>query len=159
MDADGDGASNYEELIAGTDPQSKDQVFKATFNGDAGSTSGNLTWTSTAGKQYRILVSDTLGSPFHLYTTITSAGKCCCCNALSSARDRWPGRPWVGMMHATLDSNRYSLATGSGPRLRALKGAADDNRTHSLINSSHGAEGIRKIYSGAAMYSCDYSVS
>jgi type VI secretion system secreted protein Hcp len=73
-DADDDGATNYEELIAGTDPQSKDQVFKASFDGAAGASNGNLTWTSTAGKQYRILVADSLGSPFELYTTITSAG-------------------------------------------------------------------------------------
>jgi type VI secretion system secreted protein Hcp len=74
LDFDGDGATNYVEFIAGTDPQSKDQVFKATFDGAAGASNGNLTWTSTAGKQYRIFVADSLGSPFQLYTTVSSAG-------------------------------------------------------------------------------------
>jgi len=73
-DPDGDGATNYEEFIAGTDPQSKDQVFKATFNGAAGVPSGNLVWTSVAGKQYRIFVTDSLSSPFQIYTTVSSAG-------------------------------------------------------------------------------------
>jgi type VI secretion system secreted protein Hcp len=72
VDSDGDGATNFDEYVAGTDPQSKDQVFKATFNGSAAT--GTLAWTSAAGKQYRILVTDSLGTPFQLYTTITSSG-------------------------------------------------------------------------------------
>ncbi len=42
--------------------------------------------------------------------TMISAGAWLCCRTLSSARDKWPGRPWVGMMHAAFDSNRYSFA-------------------------------------------------
>lgn len=73
VDSDGDGATNFDEYVAGTDPQNKDQVFKATFSGSAAA--GTLVWTSAAGKQYRILVTDSLGSPFQLYTTITSSGE------------------------------------------------------------------------------------
>ena len=92
-------------------------------------------------------------------TTITSAGGSDCCKTLSSERDKWPGRPWVGMIHAAFESNRCSFNVKSNPRVRMLQAGPDDNRTPHLINSSRPAEMNSATYSCAAMYSCDYSVS
>jgi len=63
------------------------------------------------------------------------------------------------MMHAAFDSNRYSFAITFSLREQMPQAGLDDNRTLDLINSSRAADRIRQIYSRAAMYSCDYSVS
>jgi hypothetical protein len=55
-------------------------------------------------------------------------------------------------MHAAFDSNRYSFAIKLSLREQMPQAGPDDNRTHYLINSSRAADGIRQIYSRAAMY-------
>ncbi len=75
VDSDGDGATNFDEYVAGTDPQSKNEVFKASFNGGVSGAVGSLSWSSAPGKQYRILVSESLDLPFQLYSTVNSSGE------------------------------------------------------------------------------------
>ena len=60
-DDDGDGATNAEEVIAGTDPTDASDYLHATevVRGAAGNT---LTWTSVVGKTYDIEYSLTLES-------------------------------------------------------------------------------------------------
>lgn len=73
-DADGDGATNREEFLAGTAPNSRDSVFKAHFNAPGGDAMGTLTWTSSSGLQYRVLVGDRLDGDFQIFGTYPSAG-------------------------------------------------------------------------------------
>ena len=73
-DSDSDGATNYEEFVAGTAPNSRDSVFKANFGTATGAATGTLTWSSVAGMQYRVLVSDRLGDPFQVFGTYSSTG-------------------------------------------------------------------------------------
>lgn len=62
-DPDGDGASNADEYLAGTDPNSAASALRitaATFSPDG--TSGALTWTSVANRSYYIQKELTLSS-------------------------------------------------------------------------------------------------
>ncbi len=53
-DADGDGRTNYQEYVAGTDPQNPASAFRATSIVPAGANSVAITWRSIAGKSYFI---------------------------------------------------------------------------------------------------------
>jgi type VI secretion system secreted protein Hcp len=68
-DSDADGATNYEEFVAGTAPNSKDSVFKASFTVPTGAVTGRLTWSSLPHVQYRVLVSDRLEDSFQVLGT------------------------------------------------------------------------------------------
>ena len=71
-DGDEDGATNYEEFVAGTDPTNANEVLKATLDGGLGT--GTLTWSSVAGKHYRVLLAPTLDQSFSEYSVVPSAG-------------------------------------------------------------------------------------
>jgi len=62
-DPDGDGLSNWQEFLAGTDPKNADSVLQVT--GIARVAEGlELRWDSVAGRTYRIAVADSLLSPY-----------------------------------------------------------------------------------------------
>jgi hypothetical protein len=44
------------------------------------------------------------------------------------------------MMHAAFESNRYSFAVKSNPRVQMPQAGPDDNRTRHLINGSRPTE-------------------
>lgn len=68
LDNDSDGATNYEEYIAGTSPINADQVLRAKLElGPAGAT---FTMATVPGKTYRILTSPSVTAPFQLVRTI-----------------------------------------------------------------------------------------
>ncbi len=69
LDQDGDGATNYEEYIAGTSPIDPDQVLRAKLD-LAGAT---LTLPTVPGKTYRILTTPDIGGPFQLFRTIQAS--------------------------------------------------------------------------------------
>lgn len=56
LDSDGDGATNRDEALAGTDPWSAESTFKIT----ALTESGSLIWQGVGGKRYRIECSPSL---------------------------------------------------------------------------------------------------
>lgn len=68
-DPDNDGASNYSEFLAGTDPSSKDSVLRLVPDANARVVSGNFTgikiiWDSVPGKTYAIQRSTDLRGSF-----------------------------------------------------------------------------------------------
>jgi len=75
LDKDEDGASNLEELIAGTDPSSADKVFKASLNFTPGARTAALTFPTIPDRNYRVLISPSLDAPFQPYLTIPSSGE------------------------------------------------------------------------------------
>ena len=68
LDPDGDGATNFEEYIAGTSPIDPDQVFRAKL--DLGRAGATLTMPTVPGKTYRILTSQNIIGPFNVVQTI-----------------------------------------------------------------------------------------
>lgn len=73
LDKDGDGATNWEEYIAGTNPTSANQVFKSILAVNQGQ-GPTLSWSSVAGKTYRILIGMNLDTPFQTHSTVPSTG-------------------------------------------------------------------------------------
>ena len=72
-DVDGDGLSNLNEYLLGTNPQSGTSFFQATLTPVSGSTTDyHLTWTSVAGKSYIVEWSPDLGVPFGTLQTVTA---------------------------------------------------------------------------------------
>ena len=72
-DPDHDGLSNYQEYIAGTNPNDANSVLRVT---DINLATGqvNLTWNSVAGKTYTIYSADQIGGPYTPVLTMPSAG-------------------------------------------------------------------------------------
>ncbi len=72
-DPDHDGLSNYQEYLAGTNPNDANSVLRVTDIG-AGSGQVHLTWNSVAGKTYTIYSASTLEGPYTPVLTMPSAG-------------------------------------------------------------------------------------
>ncbi len=54
-DADGDGSTNYQEYLAGTDPRTQDSRLKiASFAPEPGGGAYTITWPTTEGRTYRV---------------------------------------------------------------------------------------------------------
>lgn len=68
LDNDSDGATNFEEYLAGTSPIDPNQVFRAKL--DLGRAGGTLTLSTVPGKSYRILTSQSILGPFEPLQTI-----------------------------------------------------------------------------------------
>jgi hypothetical protein len=72
-DPDHDGLSNYQEYIAGTNPNDANSVLRVTeinlANGQA-----NLTWNSVAGKTYTIYSANQVDGPYAPILTMPSDG-------------------------------------------------------------------------------------
>jgi hypothetical protein len=64
-DADGDGASNLQEYLAGTDPTNPNSVFRLSAAVTANSTV-TLTWPAVSGKSYQIQYKTNLNDPVWL---------------------------------------------------------------------------------------------
>ena len=64
-DADGDGASNLQEYLAGTDPTNPNSVFRLSAAATANSTV-TLTWPAVLGKNYQIQYKTNLNDPVWL---------------------------------------------------------------------------------------------
>ena len=86
-DADGDGVSNLQEYLAGTDPTNPTSVFRLWAAAPANSTM-NLTWPAVPGKSYQIQYKTNLDDPVWLTA---------------------PGNVWV------MDGQGYYLAPAAQP--------------------------------------------
>jgi type VI secretion system secreted protein Hcp len=64
LDPDGDGATNFEEYIAGTSPIDANQVLRAKLNLANPTAGATLMLPTVPGKTYRILTSDSITGPF-----------------------------------------------------------------------------------------------
>lgn len=74
-DADGDGYSNWQEYVAGTDPTDPTSYLYVAANPVASGQPNSVQWPSVAGKQYAIQRSATLFSPtWTPVTTVTGTG-------------------------------------------------------------------------------------
>jgi len=67
-DADGDGESNLEEYLAGTDPTNPNSVFRLLASVPAGNTM-TLTWFAVPGKDYQVQYMTNLNDPVWLTAT------------------------------------------------------------------------------------------
>ena len=68
-DPDGDGASNWQEYIAGTDPMDPTSVFKLQTVAAPANGTFTLQWPTVSGKHYTVQCCSSLGS----WTTVTNA--------------------------------------------------------------------------------------
>ena len=72
-DPDGDGATNYQEFVAGTDPKQAGSLFRFTravlANGNV-----RVTWSSVANKIYDLYGSTNVLGPYVFSQTVPSAG-------------------------------------------------------------------------------------
>lgn len=75
LDRDQDGATNGEEYMAGTSPIDPNRVFRSTLSYIPGQRSATLSWQSAPDKTYRILNTQTLGTPFGGDLIVPSAGE------------------------------------------------------------------------------------
>lgn len=73
QDRDHDGQSNKDEFIAGTNPNSGASFFRATVQGPGTANPGQVTlsWSSVAGKTYKIMASATPGGTYTQVSTVT----------------------------------------------------------------------------------------
>jgi Tol biopolymer transport system component len=62
-DADGDGMSNLQEYLTGTDPINPDSFFALQISATVASANVLLTWPTVPGKSYEVQYSDSLAAP------------------------------------------------------------------------------------------------
>ena len=62
LDTDGDGLTNWQEYLAGTDPRAAASALKITASGSPGSALFSVTWPGVAGKLYRVRTSPDLAT-------------------------------------------------------------------------------------------------
>lgn len=72
-DADGDGLSNLNEYLLGTNPKAGDSFFRAIITPLSGTTD-RVTWNSVAGKAYIVEWSPDLATPFAMLRNVTASG-------------------------------------------------------------------------------------
>jgi type VI secretion system Hcp family effector len=72
-DLDGDGMTNYEEYVAGTDPGKATSNFRVSAT-QVDATTARLTWTSAAGKTYEVKASAQVNGTYSTIKTVPSAG-------------------------------------------------------------------------------------
>jgi type VI secretion system secreted protein Hcp len=72
-DPDHDGLSNYQEYIAGTNPNDPNSILRVTKINLANGQTG-LTWSSVAGKTYTIFSANQVDGPYTPILTMPSAG-------------------------------------------------------------------------------------
>lgn len=75
QDSDGDGATDYEEFVAGTKPTSRNSVLKSDITFPAGGKTAELTFPSSPGKKYRILIGDSPDQPFTTFLEVPSSSE------------------------------------------------------------------------------------
>ncbi len=74
-DPDHDGLSNYQEYIAGTNPNSPDSVLHVSSPSfDTGTGQYRMSWSSVAGRTYTIYSSPNVSGPYIPLMTVPSAG-------------------------------------------------------------------------------------
>jgi hypothetical protein len=62
-DFDGDGQSDLQEFIAGTDPTNTNSIFRVLTVSSPGSGSATIFWSATTGKSYQVQFKDNLEDP------------------------------------------------------------------------------------------------
>jgi hypothetical protein len=71
-DPDGDGFTNLQEYLAGTDPKDPNSLLRINPLSGGGQI---VTWRSVPGKNYQVSATPALGSPFQLMSgTLTAFG-------------------------------------------------------------------------------------
>ena len=72
-DRDRDGRSNKDEYVEGTNPNSGASFFRALVQGPGSSTPGQVTlsWSSVAGKSYKVMAASAPGGPYTQVATVT----------------------------------------------------------------------------------------
>ncbi len=73
-DADGDGQTNYQEYLAGTDPTNATSIFRATSITPSGAGTLTITWQSIAAKSYVVERSVNLQSWTIISGNVTATG-------------------------------------------------------------------------------------
>ena len=71
VDSDGDGATDWEEAIAGTDPTNRFSVFRITHFDYTATAGATIRWSSVTGRQYAVETSPCLGDEA-AYSTVRS---------------------------------------------------------------------------------------
>jgi type VI secretion system secreted protein Hcp len=74
-DGDRDGLTGYEEYLSGTAADRPDSVFKVSFARDLGSPAptAEITWTSTPGRSYDLLVAPDMNGPWTTLPAVQAA--------------------------------------------------------------------------------------
>ncbi len=67
LDSDGDGMTDYQEILAGMDPHSSTSVFAAGV--DVGGTQNTVSWSGVLGKRYGVMRANNLAEGFSLIAT------------------------------------------------------------------------------------------
>jgi type VI secretion system Hcp family effector len=72
-DLDGDGLTNYQEFLAGTQPNNFNSVFRVT-RANLASGQVRITWNSVAGKTYTISAANQINGPYTPVRNVPSTG-------------------------------------------------------------------------------------
>ncbi len=106
-DSDGDGVSNLNEFLAGTDPSNPDDVLKVTISPTANPAVAQLTFFSTPGKPYQVQIGQSTA------TGIT-----------------WTVAPFANNPYSTAT---LTQAIGTGHFLSVFVSAADSTQLYRLV--------------------------